>query len=694
MKTIRLTQKATSVTIGRQGENKSTLISVDLSSWLDYFDELGTFSLWHQRFGEDTKYPVSITQDAGVVEWLVTSTDTAIVGVGKCEIVYTINDVIMKSKIFDAVVEKSITGEESETPPQFESWVNDVLSAADGIDDAVQQIAEYSEIVSENANSAAESAATATEAATYVQENIETAREAAVNAQASAVLASSYASQASDSMDGAVQASIEARGYADNAQSSEAIVTQASEETREKVEEMQQFFNGDVKDYIDNALQETKDYTDDVFENITDALSIFNDNIDSLIKVEYELNDINFFDYDGKLTASYTLEEAQQLETLPTPDRHDGLVFSGWNHTLAEVRALDHKEDIGAVYTTEHGWTHLKIYIRSKSRSTVPLYFSQTISEGVAIDWGDGSNIDKIAETGNVTITHEYPAVGYYTIKLRASDGCTLGLGHNEEPSCLFGPSSNSAPGARAYLDCLIEVNIGTGVTEISNYAFQNCPSLKRITIPESVNRIGDNAFEYCYDLEMIILPMTQTVIGRYAFQYCNGLKSIIGGSEGTMIGGYAFIYCYNLERVSLADGSILSDNAFRRCESLAHFRMPEGNTTVEDSLFHSCYSLNDVILPDSLQVIGNNAFNGCVSLVSVSIPEIVQISAMAFNGCYGIGDIHLKNTTPPTMSNINAFGNNATDRRFYVPVGTADVYKGYTNWSVYRYSILEEEDA
>ena len=39
------------------------------------------------------------------------------------------------------------------------------------------------------------------------------------------------------------------------------------------------------------------------------------------------LKDVNFYDYDGTLVASYTLSEAQALTALPNGPTHEGLIF-------------------------------------------------------------------------------------------------------------------------------------------------------------------------------------------------------------------------------------------------------------------------------------------------------------------------------------------------------------------------------
>ena len=104
------------------------------------------------------------------------------------------------------------------------------------------------------------------------------------------------------------------------------------------------------------------------------------------------------------------------------------LTFQGWNYTLEQVKALTEKADIGATYIPTDGKTHLKIRIDAEGRMDVPLYFSQTVTNGVTIDWGDGSSTQKLTGTGNINTTHTYSSVGDYDITLTVESGCVLGL--------------------------------------------------------------------------------------------------------------------------------------------------------------------------------------------------------------------------------------------------------------------------
>lgn len=90
---------------------------------------------------------------------------------------------------------------------------------------------------------------------------------------------------------------------------------------------------------------------------------------------------------------------------------------------------------------------------------------------------------------------------------------------------------------------------------------------------------------------------------------------------------------------------------------------------------------------------IGNNAFYGCYSLASISIPDgVTSIGSSAFSNCYGLGEIHFKPTTPPTVSNKNAWTSIPTDCKIYVPAGSLSAYTGASNYpSSSTYTYIEE---
>ena len=403
-------------------------------------------------------------------------------------------------------------------------------------------------------------------------------------------------------------------------------------------------------------------------------------------------NDVTFYDYDGTVIAAYSLEEAQALTALPDGPTHEGFTFQGWNYTLEKVKAFTRSMNVGAMYITNDGKTRLYIHIADKSRSTVPLYISQTVANGVTIDWGDGSALETLTGTGTVNMSHAYGEAGDFTISLTVADGCILGFETDSPSYSIMGANDKSG---KVYCNTLQKVEIGSGVTSIGANTFSSCYSLSSITIPNGVTSIGANTFSGCYSLSSITIPDGVTNIGSNAFLYCYSLSSIIIPDGVTNIGDYAFSGCYALSSIIIPDGvTSIGDSVFSSCSSLSNITIPDGVTNIGSRAFQQCTSLSSITIPDGVTNIVSNMFNGCWSLSSITIPDgVTSIGASAFSDCYGVAEYHLKPTTPPTLLNPNAFKNIPSDCIIYVPQGSLEAYRTASNWGTYA-SHMQEETA
>ncbi len=139
--------------------------------------------------------------------------------------------------------------------------------------------------------------------------------------------------------------------------------------------------------------------------------------------------DVMFWDYDGKLIYACTLNEAKAMTKLPdVPDHSDkGLVFLKWNYTLDDIKNISHGADIGALYETSDGKTHLFFDIVSDLTKDVTLYIikSYNSQDGtLRIDWGDGTAEEIYEWDKNTTPSsanfpkHTYTTTGQYEVKI------------------------------------------------------------------------------------------------------------------------------------------------------------------------------------------------------------------------------------------------------------------------------------
>ena len=158
----------------------------------------------------------------------------------------------------------------------------------------------------------------------------------------------------------------------------------------------------------------------------------------------------------------------------------------------------------------------------------------------------------------------------------------------------------------------------GLPVTRISE-AFDECRSLKRITIPDSVVCIDCFAFFCCENLTEITLPDSITTIGNDAFGVCHNLKSIDLPDSLTSIGDLAFEACSSLTSIEIPDSvTSIGYAAFVGCTKLESIFLPKGITTISESMFDGCESLSSVVIPQGAVNIDEYAFDYCSELTDV----------------------------------------------------------------------------
>lgn len=411
-------------------------------------------------------------------------------------------------------------------------------------------------------------------------------------------------------------------------------------------------------------------------------------------------SDVNFYNYDGTILHSYTVAEFNALTEMPSNPTHTGLTAQGWNWSLADAKAYVTKYpegtlNIGQKYVTDDGKTRFYIHIDDvtpANRKTFYLRFAATVVGGVTINWGDGNSETNTA-TAATNYSHTYDATGDFIITLTVTSGTISFVGTS-------GSSGHSVYGSRAITNYqnrgrIRKVEIGNNVTSIGAYAFNNCYSLTSLTIPDGVTSISNYAFQYCFSLTSITIPDSVTSIGGYVFSNCYSLTSLTIHDGVTSISVSAFQYCYSLTSLTIPDGvTSIGNYAFQGCYSLTSLTIPDGVTSIGTYTFQSCYNLTSLTIPDGVTSIGTYTISSCHSLTSLTIPDgVTSINAYAFQSCFGISEYHMLPTTPPKLSNANAFSGIQSDCIIYVPVGCLEAYKTATNWSTYA-SHMQEESA
>lgn len=117
------------VYIGKEGERNAQLLVYDISQEIALYGP-GVAQVLYQRPGESEAYPVAVEQEGNEVHWLVTATDTAIVGRnGHAELRYYVGETLAKA-IINVIHVTASLGEPGEVPElPGEGWFQQVLEA-------------------------------------------------------------------------------------------------------------------------------------------------------------------------------------------------------------------------------------------------------------------------------------------------------------------------------------------------------------------------------------------------------------------------------------------------------------------------------------------------------------------------------------------------------------------------------------
>lgn len=380
--------------------------------------------------------------------------------------------------------------------------------------------------------------------------------------------------------------------------------------------------------------------------------------------------EVNFYDYDGALVYSYTVEEAQALTELPAGPEHPGLVFQKWNWSLENVKALTRAMNIGALYTTDDGTTRL--YIHLEEGRTSPM-LGVCPKGTVTVDWGDGTTPDVLTGTSTGTVkwtpNHEYAAPGDYVIRLTVDGSMWLsGSEYSQAYAYILRYNNSSDNRNYVYHKALRKVEIGNDVT-IGPHAFFHCESLSSVVFPGSVTIINRRAFDTCYSLRFVVIPDGVKKLESSTFKNCSALSNVAFPYGINSIGASSFNSCYVLKSIAF----------------------PDSMTSNDSNMLQNCYSLRSVVISNGVATLANSTFYNCNALSNVAIPYGVNsIEDNAFNTCSSLGFIDFSNhTSVPTLSATSAFYAIPADCEIRVPTALYDEWIAATNWSTYASRIV-----
>lgn len=212
----------------------------------------------------------------------------------------------------------------------------------------------------------------------------------------------------------------------------------------------------------------------------------------------------------------------------------------------------------------------------------IMLNFSQSVANGVTVDWGDGTS-----ETfGGTTVTaqHQYNTLGDRIISLDVSDGCTLTLGRNSSYYLLGG--STDWNGEITISKMLQKVHVGKGVNKLTAFCLGSLSYNLELVVSGQVKEIiGDNSAGYgIIRSGKLTLMEGVEIINAHAFRHCYVAYLQFPSTITNIKGDYVFYRWYghvlDFSRHNTVP-SLSSSNAFG--QNLDNFKI-----VVPDALYDS----------------------------------------------------------------------------------------------------------
>ena len=205
---------------------------------------------------------------------------------------------------------------------------------------------------------------------------------------------------------------------------------------------------------------------------------------------------------------------------------------------------------------------------------------------------------------------------------------------------------STSKIGEEAFANCknLKIVNL-KNIFDIGQGAFLGCAKIEKTNYIEDKNTWGTISFRdktsnpiYYSHILYINNNLAENIkinsnIYQYAFYNCKSLKSIEIGNESVDIGDSAFYNCEQAN-INIPDDNKIKyfrKNCFYNCKKLKSFKFYEFTESIYEYAFSKCESLTEIDISNDDIEIEYSAFAECINLTKLSIPKIPPFRVLGY---------------------------------------------------------------
>lgn len=369
---------------------------------------------------------------------------------------------------------------------------------------------------------------------------------------------------------------------------------------------------------------------------------------------------IKTLEIPGSVTSmeSYAVSECKALEEMTVGGNF--AVASDAIYSCTALKRIVFKEGITSISSWAVSNCALQSVVIPKSVEMMPY-------NAITYSYSGGSRDKLIVECCYGTAGEKYAKDN--GIRYRLTDDCLIIPADNGSGNVYVSRTSGTITSSD---ETITSVSIPASVDDVSitsvgNAAFRYCTKLKEVYFAEGVNRFEAGCFNNCSSLKKISVMDKDAVIPRYFLDGIGSTADIFCKSGSTMeefcksnnrkyicVDGY-----YELEaeggtiKLDLARGTVAGFSGSPTSVKIPQEVNGVTITGVDNRAFYQCSSLKSIVLPDTVTKIGEYAFYNAGSLTDINMPEgLNEIGQYAFYYCRNMSVLSL----PDKLENIGRY--------------------------------------
>lgn len=186
-------------------------------------------------------------------------------------------------------------------------------------------------------------------------------------------------------------------------------------------------------------------------------------------------------------------------------------------------------------------------------------------------------------------------------------------------------------------------------VTEVKDTAFYDCESIKSVTFSDKIEHIGKYAFNGCPNLTEVNIPDVPVQIDIHAFENTPIYDDANNWENGAFyIDNHLINFLGEADEFVVRDGTVdIAKRAFARTnysgdKIIKKLVLPDSLVKISDEAFQDSAYLEEITFGTGLKSIGEYAFENCSLITSLDFKSLEEVGNYAFRGVDNVKTLHI----------------------------------------------------